>query len=226
MDSCLKMPVYLKIIIGIALILANNCILSAQVSWTAEAYGGAVSNIRTPLKVSQEGYPDISINATYRSRSLERPIYYGWRIGRWDNGKSLELEFIHHKIYLENNPPEIQSFSVSHGLNMLMIGRGIQSTNFIFRYGAGIIISHPEFTVRNISYDQKQGIFNKGYKPNGVAFNASISYPFNLSERFFINTEFKSTFSLLTISQKNFDINTSNLAFHLILGAGYIVTPP
>ena len=77
----------------------------------------------TPLKISQTGYPDLKIKAEYKTESFKLPIYYSIKLGTSKDHQGWELELIHLKIYLQNNPPEIQQFQVSHGFNIFQVNR-------------------------------------------------------------------------------------------------------
>ncbi len=195
--------------------------ISAQKRWTAEFYGGIADNFRTPLVIQQTGYPDIKFLAGYYTRSLELPIYYGYRIGSWYNKNLFELELNHHKIYLFNNPPEVTSFNVSHGINMLTFNYGIDYKDLIFKFGAGTVIAHPEFKIRDITFDNTRGLFKQGYMPGGIALNFAVAHQFKLSKRFFLNTEFKTTFAYTELSQDNLNVKVYNVALHFCLGPGY-----
>lgn len=201
----------------------SSCLhaVSAQTRWSAELYGGFAENFRTPLVIQQTGYPDLKLTAGYYTRALETPIYYGYRLGTWHGRNLWELEFNHHKIYLFNLPPEITSFNVSHGLNMLTLNYGIELGRLIFKVGAGTVIAHPEFKIRDITFDNTRGLFHEGYMPGGIACNLATAHQFRLSKRFFVNTEFKTTFAYTKLTQDNLTVNVYNLAFHFVVGPGY-----
>lgn len=207
----------------IGCILMSSCLysLSAQTRWSVEIYGGFAENFPTPLVIQQSGYADLKFTAGYYTRAFELPIYYGYRVGTWHDRNLWELEFTHHKIYLFNNPPEITSFNVSHGLNMLTINYGIERWDIIFKAGAGTVIAHPEFKIRDITFDNSRGLFHEGYMPGGIALNVALAHQFRFSKRFFINTEFKTTFAYTKLTQDNLNINVYNLACHFVVGPGY-----
>lgn len=195
--------------------------IPAQKRWTAEVYGGIADNFRTPLVIQQTGYPDIRFTAGYYTRSLELPIYYGYRIGTWYNKNLFELELNHHKIYLFNNPPEVTSFNVSHGINMLTLNYGKEYRDMIFKFGAGTVIAHPEFKIRDVSFDNTRGLFKQGYMPGGIALNLAVAHQFRFSKRFFLNTEFKTTFAYTKLTQDNLTVKVYNAALHFCFGPGY-----
>jgi len=78
----------------------------AEAAWTFEFFGGSVYNFTTPLIIRQSGYDNIKINARYKTKPFELPIYYMLRIARWKENGAWEFEFIHQKLYLENKRPK------------------------------------------------------------------------------------------------------------------------
>lgn len=204
------------------MVLVHVSLISAQDRWSGELYGGFAGNVPLPLSVKQSGQPSLVFVAKYESRSLNLPIYYGYRLSKWSGDKSWELEFTHHKIDLSNNPSEIENFSLSHGLNMFTINRGRKLSGFVFRGGAGPIVTHPEFTIRDVTFDQSRGLFHLGYMLNGMALNLGVAHPIRFSSYFFLNLEAKTTFAYVHIKQDDLKVNVYNWAFHVILGPGYI----
>jgi hypothetical protein len=77
----------------------------AQQRWTFEVSGGSAFHVPTPLKIHQRGEPDIELSARYDTRPWSDAPYYALRVGRWIGARGWELELIHHKLYLRNEPP-------------------------------------------------------------------------------------------------------------------------
>lgn len=223
-STCLK-SLYMKMFLILVISMSHVLIINAQTRWSAEFYGGVAGNVNLPLIIKQTNYPDIRLNANYDTHPFENPIYYGYRISRWSDKTSWELEFLHHKLYLQNNHPEIDYFNISHGFNILTLNRGFAFSGIILRPGAGIIISHPEFRlVRNgteIKFDNTRGLFNKGYMPGGIALALGAARQMNISKRFFITAEVKTTAAYTPITQGDLTAHVWNWAFHLTLGPGF-----
>lgn len=209
-----------KIIFIISFIVISLTNLYAQSRWSFEMQGGQVYNTRVPLTIKQQGYPDINMQAHYFTDAFVLPIYWDLRLARWENGKAWELETIHHKLYLENTSPEVQKFNISHGFNMVFVNRGFERKLFRYRAGAGIVLAHPESTIRGKEFGSTGNDFDLGYSISGPALNLAISKPFRLNNRFFINTEAKATmaYSYIKVAQGHADVYS--IAFHLILGLG------
>jgi hypothetical protein len=149
------------------------------------------------------------------------PVYWNLRLSRWQNGKSWELEAIHHKLYLHNTTPEVQKFNISHGFNILTVNRGFDRDGFQLRAGAGVVLAHPESTVRGKDFGSSTDRSHKGYYVSGPVVDLAISRPYYLSYRFFIDAEAKTTLAYTLVKIAEGQAKVYNIAFHLVLGMGY-----
>lgn len=212
--------IYFFILIIIIFIFVNPS--KAQEKWTFEFfYGGFVYNVPMPLNIKQNGEKDIRITAKYASETLNLPVYWLWRFGRWSGNASWEVEVIHHKLFLKNRPEEVENFDISHGFNLLNINRSRKYQEFIFRAGAGVVMAHPENTIRGKRLDEHEGIFNMGYYISGPTINLGISKHFNFSKKLFLSTEIKTSVSYANVPINDGNANVYNTAIHFILGLGY-----
>jgi len=118
-------------------------------------------------------------------------------------------------------PDDVQRFSISHGFNFVFVNRGIRYKGLNLKAGAGIVLAHPENTVRNQQLNQKTGLFKWGYCITGPATNLAIGKHFRLNKRVFINTEAKTTYAFAHIPVSNGHANVNNWAFHLAAGLGF-----
>lgn len=193
----------------------------AQSRWLFELQGAEVYNVPLPLTIHQMGHPDLKLTgARYHTEPFTMPVYYDGRISRWHDDKSWEVQFTHHKIYLQNTPQEVQKFNVSHGFNLLMINRGFDKRIFRYHMGAGIVIAHPESEVRGLLFQSDRRDNDRGYYLSGPAIHASVNKPFYLGSRFFINTEARSTLAYASVRIAQGRADVWNIAFHLMLGLG------
>lgn len=212
----------MKRIIVIALFwLFSLPTLIAQTRWSFELHGGEVYNVPMPLTIRQQGYPDLKLTARYASESLILPVYVDSRLIRCQDGKSWELEFLHHKLYLKNNTPEIQQFSISHGFNMIMVNRGFDRKTFQYRAGAGFVLTHPESVIRNQAFGDATNDWDMGYFVSGPVVNLSAGKHFRIANRFYLNAEAKTTLAYVNVKVAGGNADVYNIAFHLILGIGY-----
>jgi hypothetical protein len=169
----------------ILLLLCGDC---KSQKWSAGIFFGFPYNFPLPLVIEQSDYPDLKIkSAIYATHPLRSPQFYGvyLKYEKWI------VEMIHHKIYLRNKPPEIQYFAVSHGYNLLTLS---QKQNFPFGYlvfGGGMVIVHPENTIRNMKYEEKGGIFNLGYHINGITLSFTAGKTLLRKEKVKVNSEVK-----------------------------------
>jgi len=174
------------------LILLSCCwsgVARAQ-TFTVEAMGGSAYNFPTPLTVSQAGYPVIRFSAHYDTKPFG-PFYpyYSWRASFWNEEKdqAWELTQVHHRLFLSNNPPDIQFFAIHFGYNLYMAGHAWKRHGFVYHVDAGILICSPENTVRGRKLDtQGTGILDSGYTLAGGGGEVAVSRQFPLSRRVFI----------------------------------------
>ncbi len=174
-----------------------------------------------PLVLEQEGYEKIELTAHYRTEAFQLPVYYSWKIGTSKNRKGWEMELTHLKLYLTNNTPEIQYFSVSHGYNYLTINRIWMTDPVILRLGAGVIVSHPESIVRNMEYDTHQGLFNRGYHFSGPGFQVTAEKRFRIIKGLFFSLEAKATAAIANVGIAEGHAIVPQAGFHGLFGLGY-----
>lgn len=211
----------MKTILLIIAILALCWRVEAQTRWMFELQGATVYNVPLPLTISQQGYPDIKLSgARYHTEPFTLPVYYDGRLSLWQENKSWEIEFIHHKIYLQNTTEEVQKFNISHGFNLLFINRGFDRQLFRYRVGAGVVIAHPESEVRGMAFGSSTDDNDWGYYLSGPAIHASINKPFYLGNRFFINAEARTTVGYASVKVAQGRADVYSLVFHLVLGVG------
>jgi hypothetical protein len=200
--------------------ILSQTVVFAQSHWSFELHGGEVYNVPMPLRITQEGYPELKLTARYFTEPLTLPVYWDMRFSRWHNNKSWEFEAIHHKLYLDNTTPEVQKFNISHGFNMLMVNRGFDKKTFRYRTGLGVVLAHPESNIRGKEFGNSTDNWDMGYYLSGPVLNLAISKPIRLRGRFYLNAEAKTAFAYAHIKIAEGHANVYNLAFHLILGIG------
>ena len=151
---------------------------------------GSAVNASTNLTIEQEDEPDLRINADYDTRGFDAPVYYAWRAGYGDSQGAWEIQLIHHKIYLENPPSEVQRFEITHGYNLLTVNRSFRTGTVDLRVGGGVVIAHTESTVRG-EYEGGEGIgmFGSGYELAGPVLIAGTGVEYPRSSRFFVDPD-------------------------------------
>lgn len=187
----------MRFIILIIVFLSSSGLLRAQKAiFSFEYHLGVAYNIPAPLIIHQTGEETLRFNAHFDSEPLQIPLYWQFRLARWKNVASWEFEAIHHKLYMIKNPDEIENFSISHGYNIISILRSQKMEikdgfDFQLRYGIGAVLAHPENTIRGKKLSQEGGLLKSGYYISGPVLNVAVAKQFKLSERFYINSEFK-----------------------------------
>ena len=194
---------------------------AAENSWTVEFFIGIPFHFPAPLVIRQSDHPDTRISARYEAKPFVRPIYYGWRIGNWRNDQGWELELIHDKLYLANKPEDVQEFSISHGFNLLTLNRVRERGGGEERLGAGIVITHPESTVREKRFPEEGGIGNSGYFLSGPTAQVSAGKRFRIRDDFFAPLEGKFSASFARVPIADGEADVTNLSIHGVLGLGY-----
>jgi len=210
----------------IVLILQGACLtlvmgVEARPTWTFELLGGDAYCFRMPLTITQSGDEDIELTATYKTNSFVPPIYYAYRFARWQDTRAWELEFVHLKMELTNPPSEVQHFEISHGYNLLTLNRAWTVKALILRVGGGIVISHPENTVRERSLAWDKGIFKTGYHLSGVTAQVAVGKRWQIGRKFFLTFDGKLTGSYARVPVADGHADVPNAAIHGLIGLGY-----
>jgi len=188
--------------------------------WVFQLGSGSAYNFTTTLEIRQDGEADINLSARYDTKAFSTVAwYYDMRIARWKNNHAWEFETQHHKLHLDNRPDEVQSFVISHGYNLNTVNSAWLINNFIYRLGLGIVITHPETTVRDKEYNDKGGI--NGFHLSGVTAQGAIEKRFLVTEKIFVYLETKLTASYANIPVADGDASVPNAAIHGIFGTGY-----
>ena len=194
----------------------------AAAHWTFELGSGWAANARMPLVVHQRGQKDLDFTARYESRLFEPPPYYQMRFAHWDGDRAWEFEHLHHKIYLDNKPGEIQHFSISHGYNMYTINRVWTEFQFLVRVGGGVIIGHPESMIRGLKLNDDRGGFLKmGYYISGPTAQIAVERRWQVADHVFIGVEAKATASYARVPVRRGYARTPLLAIHGLLHLGF-----
>jgi hypothetical protein len=190
---------------------------------SVELFFGGALNASTGLKIEQEGERTLDFDADWNTRSFEQPLYWAVRLaltGPFRKGFGLELQLIHHKIYLENRPPEVEQFEITHGFNILTLNVGYYSLPVALRAGAGVVIAHTEAVIRNISAGTP-GIHEQGYEITGPAFIAGAGRRIQMWKGLFASLDLQFSAARAKVSVPGGKAYTSNYALHFMAGLGY-----
>ena len=193
---------------------------AAEDGWSLEAALGGAYNLPTPLTVRQEGFERLRFRARYETRAFELPLYYAVRITRGNMARAWAVELIHHKLHLIDEPPEIQSFAVSHGYNLVTVSRVWRDGRLHYGAGAGVVLADPENTVRGRALPEKRGIFRAGYYVAGPTAAAFIGRRLLAGRGWFVFAEARGSASYARLPVRDGNADVPNLALHGLLGLG------
>lgn len=192
----------------------------SDAQWVFQLGTGSAYNFTTPLEIKQDMEADINLSARYDTKAFSTfTWYYDMRIARWKNDHAWEFETHHHKLHLDNRPDEVQSFVISHGYNLITVNSVWLINDLIYRLGLGIVMTHPETTVRDKEYNDKGGI--NGFHISGITAQAALEKRFSVTEMIFVYLETKLTASYAKIPVEDGDASVPNAAIHGIFGTGY-----
>lgn len=189
--------------------------------WSAELFAGSAFNVPTPLTIRQPNERELRFIARYATRPWSGSPYYAYRVGRWVAERAWEFELVHHKLYLTTRLSEVERFEISHGYNLLFVNRAGTFGRGVLRAGAGIVIAHPENTVRGRALDSKRGGLGGGYYAAGAVAQLAAERRWMITRRLFIATEAKITGAYARVPVADGRAIVPNLALHALAGVGY-----
>lgn len=189
--------------------------LAAEQGWTFQASLGGAASLDSRLTLHQEGLEDLKFDASWDSKPFTDPVYYSVRAGRWSGRGGWELELIHHKLYLRNPPPGIESLEISHGYNLVTINRGWDLGRFLLRAGAGPVVAHVEGAARGRQLDKG------GYQWTGPVIQVGAEKRIALRERWLLGVEGKISAARAVIPIRGGELDAPNVAGHLLVSLGY-----
>ncbi len=206
----------------IFLMLLFPCIGLAQTRvWEVGLSGGAAYNFRTPLTIRQSGEEVIDLKAFYKTDPFRSPPYYDIKITTVKANKGLALKLTHHKLILKNLTPDIQRFSITDGFNLLTINRVWLKKGFAWSLGGGIVITHPESTIRHTPFPENKGMLSSGYYVSGPTVEAAIHKRYFFVDRWFISGEGRATASYVQVPVSGGHARVTNVALHILFGVGF-----
>ncbi|HXE56754.1 MAG TPA: hypothetical protein VNK43_02030 [Gemmatimonadales bacterium] len=188
---------------------------------SVEAFAGTALNLPTPLRIAQAGEADLDFTARYRTRPFHESPYYALRLGFWgDGGTGWLLDFVHHKLYLDNPPAEVQNFEITHGFNLLAASRAWRRGAMVYAVGAGVVITHHENVVRGRA-SEGGGPFGGGYRLGGGTVMGTVGRRFPLVAALFLSADLRASLSYAEVPVAGGKARVPNVAAHLHAGLGY-----
>jgi hypothetical protein len=192
----------------------------AGAEWSLMAGAGAARSLPTRLSIEQDGFPALDLSARYDNRPFDSPPQWVLRISRRAGGGAWELQHLHHKLYLGNRPPEVERFDITHGYNIVTLGHAWHRGPLGLRAGAGVVIAHPESTVRGLRFGPRQGILGLDQYLAGPALVLGASRELRLGRRGYLSPELQFTAAHARVPIQGGHASAPNLAVHVLVGLG------
>jgi hypothetical protein len=189
-----------------------------------QAFLGSSVSAPSPLSISQRGQPDLDFTAHWATRPWLDTWYYAGRIGLWKGDRGWLFDFIHHKMYLNNNPPEVQKFRITNGMNMFVLSRGFRHGKLTYAVGAGPVITYPINRVRGEKLESSRG-FLGGYFLSGGTIMGSVTRRFPLTAGFFLSLDSRVSATYVRVPVAGGHASVPNLALHVHAGLGFQPEP-
>ena len=183
---------------------------------------GTAYNLPTYLKIQQSGYEAIELWARYATRGFEAPVYWDYKLEIETKNNVVGLRSTHHKLHLTNPTPEISTFSITHGYNLVTAYYGWKMKHFDLLFGGGIAFSHPEGVVRNEYIALEEGIplYGGKYRLTAPNFEVEIKRKWYLNKLIFLNVGSRFIGGYAKPKIINGYIETYPIGFHLTTGLG------
>jgi len=196
---------------------------SAQAgSFSFDIFLGAPVNFDSQLKITQAGHEDLEIDAQWSSEPFKVPTYWDLRAIYWTSPtRGWAVDLCHNKLFLDDPPPEVQYFSVSHGLNLLTCQRLWVVAGNLVLVAAGVVVSHPENSVRNRQLVETGGQYGGGYYLAGPVLGAGVGRRFMLWRGLYGALEGRFTWCHATVPVADGEASFASATLHLMFGLGW-----
>ncbi|MCP4571325.1 MAG: hypothetical protein GY838_03165 [bacterium] len=204
------------------LLALTGCALTAwagpDTGWSAEFLAGAAWNNRSNLDIVQAGHEDLDMDAEFVTEPWREPLYWALRLNRHLPGRTWSLELHHHKLILNNPPPEVDYFNVTHGTNIVSLQHAWVRPRWRYMVQAGVIIARPENSVRGLRAPENGGLFGGGYFLTGPALGAGVGTHLPLTDWLDFDAEARVTVVWVEVDVVGGQAEFRNTGLHLLMG--------
>ncbi len=208
---------HLAAALALVVLAGSGSPLAAQ--WRLEGWFGNAFSLNSRLTLSQEGQPDIHVDADWSTRPWRPTWYYSMRIAKWSGNSAWAFEYMHHKLYLDNPPePEVLRFRITNGINNLLAERHWRVDGWELGVGAGPVFAVPVSTVRGKSLSKAHGIFDSAYELDGFTVLGTVARRLKLFPHTYGSFAIKATITPLSVSIAEGRGKLINYAIHLQYG--------
>ncbi|MGD9525098.1 MAG: hypothetical protein AB7P61_15000 [Gemmatimonadales bacterium] len=192
---------------------------SVAAQWRLEAWFGDALNLKTPLTIEQQGEPDLRFDADWSTRPWRPTWYYSGRIAKWSGNSAWAFEYMHHKLYLDNPPPEVSAFRITNGVNNLLVERHWRLGGVEVGVGAGPAFAVPISRIRGQVYARGGGgIFKSHYELAGATLLGTVAKRVKLFPYTAGSFAIKGTVTRLDVNVANGRAHLTNVALHFQYG--------
>lgn len=198
----------------------TSLLLALLSSWHLSLGFGSAYSVPAPLTIRQAGEQDIRFTARFATKPFAEVPYYAVRIGRDAGPGAWEFELLHHKLYLANPPVQVQRFQMSHGYNFLLLNRMWRLSALDLRAGIGVVMPHPENTVRGLRLDEGGGTLGTGWYFCGPGAQVALAREMEFG-RWSVGFEGKLTAAWTRVPVAHGSADLANVALHLLLVSGH-----
>jgi hypothetical protein len=180
---------------------------------------GLQYNVPLSLVIRQSGHPDLRLTARFATRPFVEVPYYDVKVGVAREPWAFELELVHHKLYLANRPAEVDRFEITHGYNPILMNVVREKWGTAFRAGAGILLAHPQSTIRGLRFPETGGIL--GWYVSGPAAQVGVSKSWEFGNHFLAGFEGKLVGAWARVPIVNGSADVPNLSLHGLASVGW-----
>ena len=155
-------------------------------------YLGTSFSKNETLTIKQQAYPDITLDdVSFSTKPFDSPLDYGIRLGEWKNGHAWEAEHIHEKIYVDDQPADVQYFEITDGYTLFQFNSAWQPEKYgaITRLGTDAVIADPQITVSSLSTHQSGSSaiptiwdLDSSYQWDGPAIQTALEKEFSIGK--------------------------------------------
>ena len=136
----------------------------------------------------------------------------------WTRGGTWTVSLTHLKLHLDNRPPEVEAFAISHGYNLVTAGYLWQRLDWHVGAAAGIVVAHPENTVRGRALSESGGLWSSGYEIAGPAAEGVLGWRRAVASWIALTLEGRLSLAHARVSIDGGHANVPGVALHGLFG--------